>query len=138
MVTWPVTRDRYSPLYEADRLDATRFRGNALVGSGTGPSARTSARDTPRQGIERARKVSDSGVETPAGADSRPPGARVGLGRGRAVFFQLELTDDDPGGTLAVALVPPETFPDPPPVLTLIVEQRAAAGADVVFKFRHC
>src|SRR5262245_44480074 len=47
-----------------------------------------------------ARNVSDSGLETPTGADSRPPGAGVAwLGRvGR--LGQLELTDNDSGGPL--------------------------------------
>ena len=59
-----------------------------------------------------------------------------GLGRRRGLC-QLELTDDDPGRAPGVALMPPEAFPDPPAVLTLIIEQLPAAGADVVIKFRH-
>src|SRR6185503_7846086 len=90
-----------------------------------------------RQSPERPRQILDTGLETPAGADSRPPGVRVGLSRGCALG-QLELADDDPGGAPVVALMPPEAFPDPPAVLTLIVEQHTAAGTDVVFEFRHC
>ena len=123
--------------HEADERNATGLRGDALGRTGAGISARTSAGGAARSAAARPGKVSDSGVEAPAGADSRPPGTRLGLSRGRALV-QLELSDDDPGGTPVIALVPPLGFPDPPAVLSVIVEQRPAAGADVVFKFRHC
>jgi hypothetical protein len=125
--------------HEADELDEVGFRGNARVNDGgPGISAGPPAGDAARQGPARTGKVSDSGFETPAGADSRPPGTRVGLSRGRAALLQLELPDDNPGGAFGVAFVPPEPLPNPPAVLALIVEQGAAPGADVVFQFRHC
>ena len=46
-----------------------------------------------------------------------------------------DLTHHDSRGLVVIALVPPEATLDPPPVLTLIVEQRAAPAAHVVFEF---
>ena len=111
-----------------------RLRGNARSrGSRTQKSpARDSVGDAARAG-----QVPAIGLKTPAGPDSRPPGVGgIRLGRVRRLL-QLELTDDDAGGAAVVAFVPPKPIPNPPAVLTLIIEQRPASGADVVIKFRH-
>src|SRR5688572_11103577 len=42
-----------------------------------------------------------------------------------------ELAHDDPRGLVVIALMPPEAALDPPAVLSLIVEQRAASAAHV-------
>ena len=66
------------------------------MAAAVGPAG--AAAGDPVRGRPGAGQVSPSGLETPAGADSRPPGAGFGwLSRGRSLF-QLELTDDDPGG----------------------------------------
>jgi len=44
-------------------------------------------------------------------------------------------THYDSRGLVVIALVPPEAALDPPPVFPLIVEQRAAPAAHVVFEF---
>src|SRR3954471_11468624 len=107
--------------------DTIGFWGNALPEEG------------PVAGLGRAARAGEippAGPETPASADSRPPGTRIELG-GRCRLLQLELANDNAGGPPGVTFVPPDPFPDPPSVLALIVEQRSAARADVVIEFRH-
>jgi hypothetical protein len=45
-----------------------------------------------------------------------------------------ELTHDNPGRLIVVALVPPEAAFYPPAVLSLIIEQGAAPAAHVIFE----
>ena len=45
-----------------------------------------------------------------------------------------DFTHHDPRGLVVIALVPPEPVLDPPTVLPLIIEQRAAPAAHVVFE----
>lgn len=45
-----------------------------------------------------------------------------------------QLAHHDPRGLIVVALMPPEATLDPPAVFPLIVEQRAASAAHVVFE----
>ena len=45
-----------------------------------------------------------------------------------------QLSHDDTGRLVVVALVPPEALLNPPAVLALVVEEHAAAAADVVFQ----
>jgi hypothetical protein len=51
--------------------------------------------------------------------------------------LEIEFTNDNPGRTADVALVPPDTVANPPAVFPLVVEQDAATGAHVVFEFGH-
>ena len=46
-----------------------------------------------------------------------------------------DLAHHDSRGLVVIALVPPEPVLDPPTVLPLIIEQRAAPAAHVVFEF---
>src|SRR6266487_1837930 len=49
--------------------------------------------------------------------------------------YARELSDHDARRLALVALVPPEAVFQPPAILALIVEQHAAAAADVVLQF---
>ena len=67
--------------------------------------------------------------------DGRGDGCLSRLGRtGGALGDSGELPHHDPRGLIVVALVPPRAALDPPAVLTLVVEQRAAPAAHVVFE----
>lgn len=63
------------------------------------------------------------------------PSVEVGNGTNGRSGDAGDLTHHDARGLVVVALVPPEAALDPPPVLPLIVEQRAASAAHVVFEF---
>ena len=49
--------------------------------------------------------------------------------------YARELSDHDARRLALVALVPPEAVFQPPAILALVVEQHAAAAADVVLQF---
>jgi hypothetical protein len=59
---------------------------------------------------------------------------RAGWDGEKALGDPREFTDDNSGWLLVVALVPPDTFFNPPAVFPLVVEQDPALGADIVFE----